>query len=261
MNKQKTLLGSSVSVLIVTVIAILAFVRGKLLAPLLILAFVLWGLWLVWKLLLPAWREVRRQRENAIPAAWTPVNTPVAPAADSATLTNLLLLHVNHRISGCLMSYYPNAKWEWRVSDPARFVVTGGTGRIRVYGIPNFDYADIKLDQKARIDILLLNIAPLSGTSEETPEKQPLSPQVWFETQGKETLERMVMELNSKGHSKLYLKEDGNICIQQEDGGEEASQGSFQTFPEKVYWPGLVEVLRQNGLAATVMEHCIQVAW
>lgn len=260
MKKHKTLLGGSVSILIVAVVAILAFVRGNLLIPLLIAAFALWGLWLVLTLLLPAWRETRRQRDSAIPADWSPVDAVSAPVIEPA-LANLLLLHVNHRISGCLTSYYPNVRWEWLVSDPARFVAAGGTGRIRVYGIPNYEYADVTLDQKARIDITLLNIAPLGGVTEEKPGKQPLSPQVWFETQGKETLERVVMELNSRGHNLLYVKEDGSICIQQEDGGDETSQGSFQSFPEKVYWPALVEVLRQNGLAATAMDHCIQVAW
>ena len=260
MNKSKTLLGPSVSILIVAVVAILAFVRGKLLIPLLIAPFALWGLWLVWKLLLPAWRDARRQRDNAIPADWTPVEAASASTPDSA-LANLLLLHVNYRVSASLMSYYPNVRWEWLVSDPARFVGEGGTGRIRVFGIPNYDYADVKLDQKARIDITLLSIAPLGDAGEEKTEKQLLSPQAWFETQGKETLERMVMELNSRGHNRMFLKEDGSICIQQEDGGDETPQGFFQNFPQKVYWAALVEVLKQNGLAATAMEHCIQVAW
>jgi hypothetical protein len=35
----------------------------------------------------------------------------------------------------------------------------------------------------------------------------------------------------------------------------------FPNFPNKVYWPSLVEVLRQNGLAASALDHCIQVAW
>lgn len=261
MNKPKTLLGGSVSILIVAVIAILSLVRGKWELPLLIAAFTLWGVWLVWKLLVPAWREARRDRENALPADWTPAGAASTPPHNTK-LANLLLLHVNHRISGCLTSYYPNVRWEWLVDDPAAFVTSGGTGRIRIYGVPDYDYADICLDQTAKIDVTLLNLSPLGGGDPESkPGKQPLSPQAWFETQGKETLENMVMELNSRGHNALYLKEDGSICVQKEDDGADAPQGTFQTFPEKVYWPSLVEVLRQNGLAATAMEHCIQVAW
>ncbi len=136
----------------------------------------------------------------------------------------------------------------------------GGTGRIRIYGVPDYAYADVTLDQKANIDIVLLNIAPLSGKESGKPGRQPLSPQVGFETQGKETLERMVMELNSRGHNTLYVKEDGAICCQKDDG-DETPEGMFPNFPNKVYWPSLVEVLRQNGLAASALDHCIQVAW
>ena len=101
----------------------------------------------------------------------------------------------------------------------------------------------------------------MTETQAQPSGSQPLNPQIWFETQGRETLERLVNELNSRGHNTLYLKEDGSICTQQTEGGDEAVQGSFPSFPEKVYWSGLADVLRQNGLAAKVLDHFIQIAW
>ena len=260
MGKPKTSLGVSVSFLIVAVVAILAFVRGKLEIPLLIAVFAFWGLFVLWKLLLPAARVLREERENAPMADWVPADVP-GDTGTSPDLGSMLLLHLNHRITGSLNSYHPNARWEWMTDDPVHFAKEGGTSRIRVYGIPGYEYADIQLDHKAHIDITLLNVAPLSGSENDKPGRQPLNPQVWFETQGKETLTRLINELNSRGHSTLYVKEDGSICTQPEDNAEETSQGAFQGFPAKVYWGSLVEVLRQNGVAATALEHCIQVAW
>ena len=259
MSKPKSPLWGSISLLIVAVIAVMAFVRGKWELPLLVSIFALWALWAVWQFLIPVMRANRAEKERAPMAEWTPVDeTKAVPS--SPTLSRLLLLHVNNRISGCLTSYYPNVRWEWEIDDPERFVTEGGTGRIRVYGVPDYAYADVTLDQKANIDIVLLNLAPLAGKETGKPGRQPLNPQVWFETQGKETLERMVMELNSRGHNTLYVKENGAICCQK-DGGDETPEGMFQNFPNKVYWPSLVEVLRQNGLAASALDHCIQVAW
>ena len=58
-----------------------------------------------------------------------------------------------------------------------------------------------------------------------------------------------------------YDMDGGSICIKPEDGSEEQVQDSFQSFPEKVYWTRLKDVLDQAGLSATVQDTCIQVSW
>lgn len=260
MNKSKNLLWGSLPVLIVAVIAILAFVRGKWELPLLVAAFTLWGLWAVWKLLIPAWQESGVRSAQAEKAEQRASEASV-PAGPDPALVNLLLLHTNYRISAFLTGYYPNVRWEWKVANPGRFVVTGGMGRIRVYGIPDYDYADVTLDQKARLNIVLLKIAPVGAAAPAAPDTPAFNPQAWFEMQGRELLTRVITELDSRGHKKAFLKEDGSLCVQPLEGGGEIVADTFPSFPEKVYWSRLAEVLKQNGLAATVMDHYIQVAW
>ena len=67
--------------------------------------------------------------------------------------------------------------------------------------------------------------------------------------------------LNSKGHSRFYLKEDGEISIRPVAGGEDVPQSRLRDFPAKVYWPKLVEVLKNAGLTATQLDDCIQLSW
>lgn len=57
-----------------------------------------------------------------------------------------LLRHINYRISTQLKAQYPNAHWEWKVQNPTLLAIQGGSGRIRVYGIPDFDFADVELE-------------------------------------------------------------------------------------------------------------------
>ena len=52
------------------------------------------------------------------------------------------------RMAEHLRSVYPQAHWEWTLADPTRFIAYGGTGRIRVYGIPDYDYAGVTLDRQ-----------------------------------------------------------------------------------------------------------------
>lgn len=264
MKKTSTLLWGSISILIGAVIAVLALVRGKWQLPLLISCFALWGLWLIFALLLPAWRSIqslrrREKRAERERQAMADVNLP-----DDA-LAQKLLRHVNFRISSHLKSAYPSARWEWTIEMPSLFAVQGGTVRIRVYGVPDYDFADVTLDKKEDLSCSLVKVVPLHVQEQPNdtpaPNQQPVDPQVWYELQGRKVLENLVADLNSRGHSKLYLKEDGSICIKPEGGDEELVQDAFNSFPEKVYWPRLKDVLEQAGLAATVQDTCIQVAW
>lgn len=249
--KRNSSLWGSISILIGVVIAILALTNGILRNALLIAVFAVWGLWVILAQVLPAKRTVRTFRQTER------ISNP-----DSA-LMRTLLHHVNYRISGCLKSAFPEATWEWVMQDPAAFVAVGGTGRIRVSGVPDYDYADVTLDRNGKLTCSLVQIAPINGTKEEpaAPGQESLDPRIWYETQGSDILETLVADLASRGHHSLTLKEDGNICVKPVDGSEEVSHGMFPSFPDKVYWPGLVNVLENNGLAATATDAGIIVAW
>ena len=103
-----------------------------------------------------------------------------------------------------------------------------------------FDHADITFGKDATIRCDLLKIVPLSkaGTEQEDqadipPNKQPIDPRIWYENNGRTVMETLIADLNSRGHSKLTLKENGDICIQQ--GEELVPQEHLSNFPAKVY--------------------------
>ena len=91
------------------------------------------------------------------------------------------------------------------------------------------------------------------------PTSTPIDPRIWYENNGRTVMETLIADLNSRGHSKLTLKENGDICIQQ--GEELVPQEHLSNFPAKVYWPRLVEVFESNGLAAETTAQGIQVSW
>lgn len=249
--KKNAPLRSSISILIAAVIAVVAFTRGTLCTVLLVLVFGLWALWAIWMQVLPVRNRagIRRQTEQ----------TPVSDQA----LLQTLLHHVNYRVSGCLQAAYPEAHWEWVMRDPAAFAAQGGTGRIRLFGVPEYDYADVTLDRNGKISCSLVKVAPINGTAEKpaAPAQEQRAPRAWYERQGRAILEALVADLASRGHHSLTLKEDGSICVQMAEEGTETTKGVFDAFPEKVHWPGLVKVLEQEGLAAAVKDTGIIVAW
>ena len=157
------------------------------------------------------------------------------------------------------------SKWRngFRLMRPSRFAVEGGTARIRVYGIPDFDYADVKLDQKANLDCSLVKLSPLVAGASDTqpPNRQSVNPRVWFETRGRAVLEALVTDLNSRGHSSLTVQENGEVFVQAKENEAEPAKETFLDFPEKVYWPQLVKVLEEEGYAADARDADILVSW
>ena len=271
MNNDKGLLSGSITILIGAVIAIMALVRGPWQAWLLIGVFTLWGLWVVLILLLPYMEQARRrrkrqQRERQLHAEGVSQPTFQIPELEEPIPDELLLRYANHRILGYLHSLYADAYFEWCEKSPVELIRSSGTGRIRIHGVPDFDHADITFHKDATIQYDMLKIVPLSklgAACEESidipPNKRPIDPNMWYENYGREVLETLVADLNSRGLNKLTMKENGDLCIQQDE--ELVPQEHLSNFPAKVYWPRLVEVLDRNGLAAETTAQGIQVSW
>ena len=271
MTKEKAL-QRGLCIFIGLVIAILSLIRGKWQLGLLITTFALWVLWVAVVLLAPRIRRAKRIREHkkirkALQDSGTPhsVSFEIPKLKDPST-EQLLLMHVNHRISLYLRSIYGDITWEWCSENPIKLIIQGGTGRIKVFGISDYDHADVTLGKNAEICFDMLHIVPLAEISKKTssednmpPNKQPVDPQIWYEMQGRSILESIVADLNSRGHSQLILHENGDILVQQDQGDVTAQH--LDNFPAITYWPRLVQVLEREGLAAEVTDRKIIVSW
>nr|WP_300661219.1 hypothetical protein [uncultured Acetatifactor sp.] len=270
MKSDKARPGST-GILIGAVIAILALVRGPWQTWLLVGVFAVWGLRLLAAHMPPRIhkanrRRKRRHRHKRRPADDGPDISAWMQEPDSASAENLLLRHVNHRISAYLRSAYPGITWEWEEKRPEKLALSGGTGRIRVFGVPDFDHADITLDQQASIAYSMVRIVPLADAGDSAPPegqapsgRQPIDPQVWYEIQGRAVLEALVTDLDSRGYSCLTLHENGDACV--EEGQQEVPKERLPGFPERIYWNRLVEVLESNGLTAEATPGGIRICW
>lgn len=271
MKNEKTPWGSLV-LLIGVVVAIMALARGKMQTWLLLAVFALWGIWVAAFLFAPRIKRCRRKKALKKQAKQRKsegiASTEMFQLTDmnGSSAEQLLLRHVNHRISAYLRSAYPDVTWEWCEKTPEKIILQGGVGRIRVFGVPDFDHADIRIDQQANISCDMIRIVPLDAAgghkpAEDTipPNKQPVDPQIWYEVQGRKILETLVADLNSRGHSHMVLHEDGDVCVMEDK--KEVAKEHLANFPEKVYWDRLVQVFERNGLAAEVTAAGIQVSW
>lgn len=268
--KQKNPMWASTSILVAAVLAVVAFVRGNWQIPLLVGAFAIWGLRVFMILGLPAlrirrdrreWKQQELEAEKARKTAEAERNA----AENDPEAAQALLRHVNHRVSDQLKSLYPEARWEWKTKSPTLLAIHGGIGRIRVYGVPEYEYADVELEQSGTLSCSLVKQLATPSSERKSqpvaPNQEDVDPHAWYERQGRKTLEALIADLDSRGHHCLFLKEDGSIYVRPMEADEETVQGVLQDFPQKRCWVTLVKVLEQAGLAATAREDGITVAW
>lgn len=115
MKKEKAFV-SGISILIGAVIAVLALAPKSWQTPLLLTTFILWGTWTAAIYLLPRIQRERRrrQRRRRLHAGGTSRPTSFnIPKIGNTPAEQLLLRHVNHRISAFFRSAYTeDVTWE-----------------------------------------------------------------------------------------------------------------------------------------------------
>lgn len=274
--KQKKSLWSGVSILLVATLAIMAFIRGRAQIWSLAASFSLWTVWAVIRYLIPYIKETAHRAEakkirkkcEKQDAARRQIIIP--DVSDPVSL--VLLRHANYRISAYLRSAYPNVTWEWQEESPERIIANGGTGRIRLFGVQDYNYADVTFDQDAGIAFSLVKVVPLTQnaalsapaktpTSPEADPVQPnvVDPQIWYEVQGRKVLEALITDLQSRGYNSLTIRENGDIAIKQADS--EKIRPAFENIPEKTYWARLCKVFEREGMAANIQNDGILLTW
>lgn len=276
--KRKSTWNAGASFLLIAVLAVMAFIRGPLQILFLSGVFAVWAIWMLTAALLTnrtwiqakanAYQRKRRRAADSKRGSPQPQMFDIPHRMDD-TVGLVLLRHVSYRITSYLKSAYQDVTWEWCDKAPETIIAGGGTARIRLFGVADFNFADVMFDQKANIDCDMMRIVPLAKLSHAAqdgepdkaalPPAQSLDPVVWYDLQGRQVLEALVADLNSRGNNSLTIKENGDICIKQAD--TEVTKDKFKSFPAKVYWPGIAKVMENAGLAAAVEDSGIVVSW
>jgi len=180
----------------------------------------------------------------------------------------ILLRHVNCRITDKLKSAYPDATWEWCEETPVKLAAKGGTGRIKTSETGEYNYAEVTIDQFARIKFNMIKVvslddavAPEDTAVQVKTEAEPLvDVGVWYDLIGRDVLQEIITELNAHGHSYLVIKEPGEVCVMDSDGNETKLE-ELENLPKKKWWSELAKVFCDNGLKTSVEEDRIILSW
>ena len=260
-------LWNSVALLIAAVLAVMCFTRGTLQLWLFAAVFAVWGVSAFVTTLIPAVhrlyyrlegrkierKEKERERTFTVPELDLPLNVTV-------------LRHINHRITGYIKSLYPDATWKWKTEKPEQIMAKGGTGRIELFGVEDYNYADVSFDREANIKFSLLKVVDLNRIRQEAaksekgkPCQTDVDPQIWYDRKGRVVLKNLIADLASRGHHHLTILDDGRCVIEQGEKTVQVSQ--LEGFPERMYYPRLIKVLESEGLASKTVDGGLAVDW
>lgn len=259
-------LWNSVSLLIVAVLAITCFTRGNARVWFYASAFLIWSISVLRWYLMPIIKRYKYSKETRQILKQGKKAKGTMSSDNNIYLSHTLLCHVNHRVTGYIRSIYPDATWKWVSDNPINIITKGGTGRIELYNVEDYNFADVFFDRDANIACSLLKVvsfneAAQTEVQDSTAEinKLDVDPQVWFEKRGRLILKNLIADLSSRGHNTLIIKDDGSCVIEQ--GDKQIAVSQLEAFPERVYHPKLIKVLAGAGIAAKSIDAGLSVTW
>lgn len=282
---KKNVFSRSIKILIVSLLLLAVFFQKERSQKLMALAVILWiavtaGIFLFRKSGKLAkkcgafFASLRQTGKTAKTAADTPAEaepetepaSPAKPAPDSRE-TETMLLHIALRITEKLKSAYPQSVWQWKDTPSLQDILAGGTVRILVENMDAYTHADISFDRFGRIHVEPMTIGAFAeppaddpDDAEETPpEPSVVDVRVWYELVGQKVLESQITDLNANGHTKLTIKENGDIVVNRQK--KEMLKGTLDSFPAKSYWDELVLLLAEDELKGKITGNTLQVSW
>ena len=267
--KKKTNLWASISVLVTSLLLIAIFTREYVQLGLSVVALIVWSLFVVFKFGVPYINRKLDDMEARQMREYYEAEYEAESSGDNEAkrTDKMLLRHVNHRITNHLKSAYPDAAWEWETGDPEALVSSGGTGRIKVYNVPDFNCADVTVNSKAELSFKMIKVVPMS-TSKATESgentakrssKDPVDPRIWYERKARVVLDSLIADLGSRGYSSLSIMDNGDVVIHQED--RTIKKAKLEAMPDRLSWDRLSKVLQGEGLAADITEDALNVSW
>ena len=192
---------------------------------------------------------------------WPVKRTPKRSTTNSTDMETLLLRQISYQITGKLQSAYPKATWEFLKSPSMNQLLNGVSIRIRTRNTGDYNFAEFHMDAYGSLSLSLMTIASLKrqAASEEPADLQKVDPESWYSLIAKPLLIDLIGDLQAKGHQKLFINENGDIYIQDDNTTEH--MGSFDHFPPKNYWPALTDIFINDELEAKETEHGLEISW
>ena len=179
-----------------------------------------------------------------------------------------LIRQINGRVTEQLRATYPAASWLWVRRPTAEEFCKGGVWRIKVADTDPFNFAEVSLHKDGQLVITMIQAVFLKDAPSAEEEQDDLKQseilervdvKTWYSSSGERMLADIVDNLNSQGHRRAVVKEDGSVVIRQ--SGQEETVELIPNFPPRIVWDEFCQLLREDEYQASVTPEGLLLAW
>lgn len=179
-----------------------------------------------------------------------------------------LIRQINGRVTEQLRATYPAASWLWVRRPTAEEFCKGGAWRIKVADTDPFNFAEVSLHKDGQLVITMIQAVFLKDAPSAEEEQDDLKQseilervdvKTWYSSSGERILADIVDNLNSQGHKRAVVKEDGSVVIRQ--SGQEETVELIPNFPPRIVWDEFCQLLREDEYQASVTPEGLVLAW
>ena len=212
----------------------------------------------------PAVQPVQASR----PAAPVQQPKPAVPRPQpiDPEMERVMLRHINFRITEKLQGAFPSAVWRWETERPLEQAVKGSSARIRLSGVPDWNFADVLFERSGRIRLEMLSLRPLEEMQKPAKEgpaadgdPDSVNLRDWYDLSASAVVRATIDEVYTRGYRELRIAEDGALYVLEQQ--VQVGQGQLSYLPGKKLWADLVPLFEEDDITATVEEDSILLTW
>ena len=214
-------------------------------------------------------KRKRKQAEKRLRSLHDePIDAPACQ--DTAEGQLYLLRHINCRITEQLKNTYPAVSWLWMKRPSPDELYHGGTWRIQTANTELFNFADVAITDRSQMTITMLQAVSLKEAQTHTVVQDSsdlaqseildrVDVKQWYAEHGEQLLAQTIDELNSQGHKKLLIHENGDVSIT--SSGEEKTVENLRDFPPRIAWDSFCTLLKEDDIMVTVLPEGLALSW
>lgn len=198
-------------------------------------------------------------------AAQPPKPAAAKPQAIDPEMEAVMLRHINFRITEKLQGAFPSAVWRWETEKPLEQAMKGGSARIRLSGVPDWNFADVRFERSGRIKLEMLSLRSLEEIGQQQAKSAPAADgdavnlRDWYDLSASAVVRATIDEVYTRGYRELHIAEDGALYVLEQQ--EQVKQGRLSYLPGKKLWADLVPFFEEDDITATVEEDSILLTW
>ena len=163
-----------------------------------------------------------------------------------------------------LRSKFPGATFDLCDTEIEQIAAMGKAVYVPIKKADDYCHMSISMKNNGDIQLTLFSLVNLDNIRQDAIKQltdvnhQPDVEQ-WYTQKGQQLLTELITNMNSRGYTKLYINEAGDVTVK--ENGRSVLKDRFSEIPPKEQWGRLKELMAEDEVDVQVSPRRLTVAW